>query len=174
MVVTTKYKILKSKMWKAMLNFIIYSTFTILPLVMVRYIKSNNNKKNIKSKKSDDFDEFYDFILITHKNRNCEQHVAQKSICGHHCSALQLKKIVNYFGHAKNSISVCMYVLTLRDITFELINCHKRGIKVRIITDNEMIPCSSTCLNKMKQYGKKTMKSILFNIIDFFFFKVSE
>lgn len=139
------------KMWAKIVKYVLYTTFTTLPVILSFYIK-HRNKNVTEPDKSDT----YDFILITHKNRDCESHVKLRTICSEHCSTLKLKKLVLFFAGAKNSISICMYLLTLKDIVDELISCHKRGIKVRLITDHEMIACSLFGLNRMKDAGKKT------------------
>lgn len=59
-------------------------------------------------------------------------------------------KIINDINHASISINMEMYYLTNRYIVKSLINAHKRGVKVRVFTDNKMIK---------KRYFKQLLNS---------------
>ena len=48
-----------------------------------------------------------------------------------------VKKMVKYISMAKRSIDLCIFSFTNDDLANEIIEAHKRGVKVRIITDDE-------------------------------------
>ena len=48
-----------------------------------------------------------------------------------------VKKMVNYIKMAKNTIDLSIFSFTNDDLANEIITAHKRGVKVRIITDDE-------------------------------------
>ena len=48
-----------------------------------------------------------------------------------------IKKMVKYISMAKKTIDLCIFSFTNDDLANEIIAAHKRGVKVRIITDDE-------------------------------------
>jgi len=48
-----------------------------------------------------------------------------------------VKKIVNYIAKAKRSIDLCVFSFTNDDLANEILAAHKRGVTVRIVTDDE-------------------------------------
>lgn len=48
-----------------------------------------------------------------------------------------VKKVVNYIKMAKKSINLSVFSFTNDDLANEIISAHKRGVNVRIITDDE-------------------------------------
>ena len=48
-----------------------------------------------------------------------------------------IKKMVNYIAKAKSSIDLCIFSFTNDDLANEILAAHKRGVAVRIITDDE-------------------------------------
>lgn len=125
----------------------LFTGITLLPLALTYYLNSR-----LDCNLSDE-DYWYDFIFITHKNANCFKHVRFKEPCSDYCSAVQMEKIKKLFSGAKSSISLCIYLLTLEEVANELIACHRRGVRVRVITDYEMIPCGNNAINNLKRNG---------------------
>ena len=48
-----------------------------------------------------------------------------------------IKKMVKYISMAKKSIDLCIFSFTNDDLANEVIAAHKRGVTVRLITDDE-------------------------------------
>lgn len=46
-------------------------------------------------------------------------------------------RIVRLFGEAKKSVDVCVFTITDDRITSAMLTAHRRGVRIRIITDNE-------------------------------------
>jgi len=46
-------------------------------------------------------------------------------------------RLARYIAMSKNTIDLCIYSFTNDTLATEIINAHKRGVKVRIITDEE-------------------------------------
>eukprot|EP01097_Dermamoeba_algensis_P008098 TRINITY_DN5266_c0_g1_i2.p1 TRINITY_DN5266_c0_g1~~TRINITY_DN5266_c0_g1_i2.p1 ORF type:complete len:156 (+),score=26.63 TRINITY_DN5266_c0_g1_i2:48-515(+) len=46
-------------------------------------------------------------------------------------------KFQNYIKNAKSSLDICVYTITDNRISKVLIDLHKKGVKVRVITDDE-------------------------------------
>lgn len=128
-------------------KWVLFSTITTLPLVLTYYLR----KRADSSLPDENYT--YDFIFTTHKNIGCFKHIKFNKPCSNYCSAIQLEKIRRLLLDAKHTISLCMYLITLHDIAYELIACHRKGIQVRIITDYEMIPCGNHMIDTLKKAG---------------------
>ena len=48
-----------------------------------------------------------------------------------------VQKLCSYIALAKKSIDLCIFSFTNDDLAREIIKAHQRGVKVRIITDDE-------------------------------------
>lgn len=48
------------------------------------------------------------------------------------------RKLENYINQAKESLDICMYMLTCQMLSNAIVNAHKRGVLVRIIMDRSM------------------------------------
>jgi phosphatidylserine/phosphatidylglycerophosphate/cardiolipin synthase-like enzyme len=48
-----------------------------------------------------------------------------------------VKKLVGYIAKAKRSIDLCIFSFTNDDLANEILAAHKRGVAVRIVTDDE-------------------------------------
>ena len=48
-----------------------------------------------------------------------------------------IKKICRYIDSANKTILICIFTLTNDDLAASVINAHKRGVQVRLITDDE-------------------------------------
>jgi len=46
-------------------------------------------------------------------------------------------RIVRLFGEAKKSVDVCVFTITDDRITTAMLAAHRRGVRIRVITDNE-------------------------------------
>lgn len=115
-----------------------YSCLVIIPLLaeflLDRFLK--NRAVHLK----DNYE--YKCVFTDAKNIKCREHIDIGIACGPCCSQKILQDIVKYILSAKESISMCMYLLTLREITAALVACHKAGKQVRVILDDEMCGCS--------------------------------
>lgn len=70
---------------------------------------------------------------------NCRTHLIDAKDCCEECSSVYQKQITSFISSAKVSICLCMYMISLKDIIFAMINASNRGVKVRVITDNVML-----------------------------------
>lgn len=46
-------------------------------------------------------------------------------------------KICDYLGKAKKHLRICVFNFTNNDLSKAVLNAHKRGVKVQIISDDE-------------------------------------
>lgn len=93
-------------------------------------------------------------LFVTPANIECRQHIFKNISCGNRCSNTYILKIVEFIESAKHSISLCMYLLTLRQIGEALCEAHKKGVIVRYITDAEMAGATGAKVKQLKECGK--------------------
>lgn len=69
-------------------------------------------------------------------------------------SLLFCSRMLRYLQDAKESLDVCIYLLTVREISNQIVKAHNRGLKVRVITDEDMANGSGSQINSFRQAGK--------------------
>lgn len=69
-------------------------------------------------------------------------------------SLLFCSRMLRYLQDAKESLDICIYLLTVRDISNQIVKAHNRGLKVRVITDEDMANGSGSQINSFRQAGK--------------------
>lgn len=124
---------------------VIFITFCALPLALHYFLK-RRYKKLIENLKDED-NYYHQCIFINMRNFGCKQHLVNKNECSDYCSYSQLKTLINFISSAKLSICLCMYTLTLKQINIELVKAHKRGVNLRIITDQVMLKTDAANFN---------------------------
>lgn len=112
-------------------------SLTLAPLVL-HYILEKREQKRLQSLKEINNQSYYECIFVDYKNFGCRSHLINKEECGPHCAFSYLERLLHFLASAKTSISMCMYMLTLKQVATELVNAHKRGVTVRLITDKGM------------------------------------
>ncbi|XP_076240295.1 mitochondrial cardiolipin hydrolase zuc isoform X2 [Calliopsis andreniformis] len=55
------------------------------------------------------------------------------------CPVQHMKRLTNYLNRAKQTLDVCMYMLTCESLSKAIVDAHKQGILVRIIMDQRMV-----------------------------------
>ncbi|XP_012226655.1 uncharacterized protein zuc [Linepithema humile] len=54
------------------------------------------------------------------------------------CAVKNLRKIVDYFDSAMNTVDICIYFFTCPLLANAIVNAHKRGVVIRLIMDETM------------------------------------
>jgi cardiolipin hydrolase len=62
-------------------------------------------------------------------------------------------RIVRLFGEAKKSVDVCVFTITDDRITTAILTAHRRGVWIRIITDNEKCLDPGSDIERLIQFG---------------------
>lgn len=110
---------------------------TTLPFVLRYFLKQKYENLNKKLQNQED-ESYYQCIFFGSRNFRCKSHFLEKSDCGEFCSYTQFQRLLHYIASAKKSVSLCMYILTLKEVQTALIQLSRKGVKVRIITDKVM------------------------------------
>jgi len=65
----------------------------------------------------------------------------------------KLTRIISYLLTAKSSIDVCVYTITDDRLSNALMDAKKRGVNVRVITDDDQALTLGSDIEKMKEHG---------------------
>ncbi|WLQ12293.1 phospholipase D-like domain-containing protein [Hahella aquimaris] len=63
------------------------------------------------------------------------------------------RAIIERIRHAQSSLQICVFTISDDKIADEIINAHKRGLKIRIITDNDKSFDRGSDINRFKEAG---------------------
>lgn len=140
-------------------------SLSALPIIITYFIKQRHRKR-LKTilqfiKKREDAFYYHCIFFSVNENASCKQHVFDGVDCGETCSYSHLQTVLKFIASAQYSISMCMYHMTLRQITDELINARDRGVRVRLITDNVTSQMESSKMKFLKQKFGKFSATIL-------------
>ncbi|XP_044271723.1 mitochondrial cardiolipin hydrolase-like [Tribolium madens] len=127
---------------------------TAIPVILNYLIKRRHKfkLKKLQDEKWEQDRNYYHCIFITMKNMKCLSHFNSGAECeDDNCSITHLNTLLRFLGSAKYSISLCMYMLTLRQVTDELIKAEDRGVNVRIITDNVIFKMQNSKTKLLKE-----------------------
>lgn len=133
---------------------------TVIPYVIGQFLgcchKRRMKRMDLEAAMEKEKDpNYYHCIFINPENFNCRDHIIENESCGETCSAAYLQKILHLLRSAKLSISMCMYHLTLKQVSQELINARRRGVLVRIITDTATFQITSSKARALKERNGK-------------------
>jgi mitochondrial cardiolipin hydrolase len=59
--------------------------------------------------------------------------------CKYSHQETNLVKLIRHLQAARSTLDICVFNITLDDITAAISDAHKRGVRVRIITDDEQV-----------------------------------
>ena len=89
----------------------------------------------------------------------CKDHF----IGDHGCSNLRcrfthepnsLSSLYKYLASARTSLNVCVFVICCADLGDVIIDAHRRGVKVRVICDDEQVDITGSQIWRMRSEGK--------------------
>ncbi|XP_076160604.1 mitochondrial cardiolipin hydrolase zuc [Ptiloglossa arizonensis] len=75
-------------------------------------------------------------MFFSKESSICRAHATYEIVCHNDtCPVRYLRSLENYLSRAKQSLDVCMHMLTCKLLSTAIVNAHKRGIHVRVIMD---------------------------------------
>ncbi|XP_076292761.1 mitochondrial cardiolipin hydrolase zuc [Lasioglossum baleicum] len=93
-----------------------------------------NTERNVTEQGSN----FTEVMFFSQESGQCLDHVAEDPCSAKTCPVRYLRQLESYINGAKNSLDVCMYLLTSHTLSKAFISSHKRGVHVRVIMDQHM------------------------------------
>lgn len=76
-----------------------------------------------------------------------------RSGCRYSHEDTSLSKLQTYLLSAKQSLDVCVFVITCRELADSLIKVHKRGVVVRVITDSKQVDVPNSQVGNLLKEG---------------------
>lgn len=72
------------------------------------------------------------------------------------CESRELNcfKLIKYIKSARETLDVCMYLITSNEITEQLIRLGQKHVLVRIVVDSEMANTPPSQIRKLREYSK--------------------
>ncbi|XP_019878636.1 uncharacterized protein LOC109606534 [Aethina tumida] len=130
----------------------IFVSFTVSPIIIQEILKRQIEKKRNKLK-TEHNNYYHELVFISMKQFKCRGHIIKNTECGDSCGTTQLRRMIKFISSATICISCCVYMFTSEEITEALIEAHRRGIKIRIITDEGLRVHKSSKLDTWIQNG---------------------
>mmetsp|Transcript_66788 Transcript_66788/g.145681 ORF Transcript_66788/g.145681 Transcript_66788/m.145681 type:complete len:308 (-) Transcript_66788:218-1141(-) len=101
----------------------------------------------------------HDLLVFPDEQLPCWNHVRLRRCGRKNCSfahkPTSLTRLLDEFRAARRSIDVCVFNITLKEIAECLMDCHRSGIQVRIITDMEQLCSRGSDVARIAQLGIK-------------------
>ena len=81
-----------------------------------------------------------------------------------------LSALYKYLSGVRTSLDVCVFVICCSDLGDVIVDAHKRGVKVRVICDDEQVDISGSQIWKMRSEGIDALFNLDREGLRFFFF----
>ena len=75
------------------------------------------------------------------------------------CAANNVGKLIMYVERAQYTIDLAMYTFTSYELCQAMTRAIRRGVKLRCVSDNEMVYSSGSQIKEMTKQGKQKIKS---------------
>nr|XP_034180799.1 mitochondrial cardiolipin hydrolase [Osmia lignaria] len=86
-------------------------------------------------------------MFFTKDSSLCRAHATSEEVCPkNNCPVRYFRNLENYINQAKESLDICMYMLTSQFLSTAIVNARKRGVIVRMILDKNMAQNDATQL----------------------------
>ena len=67
--------------------------------------------------------------------------------------ATSLTRLIQWLAAVQQSLDICVFTITCNEIAEAIIACHRRGVKVRVITDDECADARGSDIETLKRNG---------------------
>lgn len=94
---------------------------------------------------------FPDAKLPCRNYRNTGQ--CRRPHCEYAHEPTSLTRFLDYLASARSTLDICVFTITNDDIADVVLDLHRKGVKVRIITDNDQANTQGSDIGKFQQAG---------------------
>lgn len=106
-------------------------------------------------------DEINEVFFLNNESLCCNG--KREATCtNNYCKAIVIDRIVELLDAAQQSISFCMYMFSVEELSIAIIKAHKRGVYVRAIADSKGFAAHSH-MRKLSDAGKYINPNVLRN-----------
>ena len=117
------------------------------------WVKRRNRQTESKTESGITEVLFFPDRLIACKDYFIGEHGCSNLSCSFTHEPNSLSCLYKYLAGARSSLDVCVFVICCADLGDVLINAHKRGVKVRVICDDEQVDLSGSQIWRMRSEG---------------------
>lgn len=97
--------------------------------------------------------EFNEVIFSNTRSSCCT--VQKDSNCtSKYCMVKHIDRMVEIINAAQQSISLCMYMFTVKELSIAIIKAHERGVYVRVIAESSMAFSSGSQMRYLSDAGE--------------------
>lgn len=114
--------------------------------------KSSHNEREKKR------DEIMEVFFFPDKTIACKTHFLGetpcfKDKCKYSHEKTSLSELYRHLSSCRRTMDVCVFVLTCADLADIIVTMHRRGVVVRIITDDEQVNISGSQIWRFRKEG---------------------
>ncbi|CAK1599445.1 unnamed protein product [Parnassius mnemosyne] len=122
--------------------FLIIISITFITQIMYSYYKKR--KRHTPTTKR----EINEVIMFSYGASELKKSKYSRCIITH-----SMDRLLYYLNVPRQSLDICMYVMTNLDLNNVLMKLHFRGVKIRVIIDADMAYSSGSCTRKLEKQG---------------------
>ena len=149
-----------------MLGFVILSETFYKLFYFVKEFSEKKPNKNCISSKNSSTSEVMKVYFFPDSKIACKTHFLSDSPCFKNCKfshdITSLSEIYIHMNSCRETMDVCVFVMTCADLVGIILTMHKRGVKVRVITDDEQENISGSQVWSLREAGKYVLKKFVF------------
>uniref|UniRef100_A0A1B6KCR5 Mitochondrial cardiolipin hydrolase n=1 Tax=Graphocephala atropunctata TaxID=36148 RepID=A0A1B6KCR5_9HEMI len=113
-------------------------------------------RKHLNTEDDEDMP-IHEVLFFSEEGIVCRDHFikdSEKKACSlKNCSFYNLSRMLHFLNSADTTLDVCMYLLTVKDLGAAVLRAQKRGVKVRVIADEDMANGSGSQILSFHENG---------------------
>ncbi|ESO05597.1 hypothetical protein HELRODRAFT_111094 [Helobdella robusta] len=129
------------------------TTYIIIKKLLPYYVRN----KSLKKSKNDE--KILKVLFFPDPKPTCALKFASRNGCTRarcnlsHEPSFASAQLLSCLFRTKHQLDVCIYVFTAIELGDLVINLHRSGVNVRVITDDEQVDASSSQIDRLRQAG---------------------
>lgn len=96
-------------------------------------------------------------LFFPDKRLVCKKYFSQEGCRRKECpfshEETSLSKLISVLSRARTSLDVCVFTINCHELANSVVHLHKKGVVVRILTDNEQIGSHGSQIEKFRREG---------------------
>lgn len=101
--------------------------------------------------------------LFFYESINCKRMCIQKHFfCGDNCAYIKQKILNNLIFSTQKTLDICVFLCTNAQFAKSIIDISKRGVKIRMIVDENMSHCRESKVSKFIEAGLLKVVKLFF------------
>nr|AWH61374.1 putative zucchini [Actinia equina] len=123
--------------------------------VLYKYIKKSTEFSRNNFKETSPF--IRQVLFFPDKKIACKSFLSgvncSRSICPYAHEDTSLSKLIKTIMEAKSTLDVCVFTINCHELANAVVELHKKGVVVRILTDDEQMGSSGSQIQKFREQG---------------------